>query len=429
MSTKQPSRRRFIKKGAALAGLAAAPAALAVAPRSASGQARVATVPDMNTMEYVLYGQRSRFVNTERVLEDAHHHEVHRPRPDPYRPSAGTPLRDQVGIITPSSLHFATQHHYGIPDINPSEHQLTIHGMVDRPMVFTMDALKRFPAASGIHFLECLGNRPRPTDKTVNDSHGRAACSEWTGVPLSLLLKEAGIKNGAGWIVAEGSDAGQHTKSVPMAKVMDDVLVAYGQNGEPVRPDQGFPMRLLVPGFEGIYNVKWLKTIKVVDQPYITFQEKSRYLGPDRRSRHFINELGPKSVITYPSGEDRLLDPGNYTITGLAWSGGGAVRRVEVSVDGGRSWTDAELRGPALKRAFTRFDLVWRWTGEEAVIQSRCTDELDQVQPSAAEFARFWKQDTVAEIFQGMGSRFGHVNIIQPWKVAANGTVHNALDT
>ena len=160
----------------------------------------------------------------------------------------------------------------------------------------------------------------------------------------------------------------------------------------------------------------------------LLFQERSRYLGPDRRSRHFINELGPKSVITYPSGEDRLLDPGNYTITGLAWSGGGAIRRVEVSVDGGRSWTDAKLRGPALSRAFTRFDLVWRWNGDEAVLQSRCTDELDQVQPSAAEFASFWNQ-TVPEIFQGMGSRFGHVNIIQPWKVAANGTVHNALDT
>ena len=152
-------------------------------------------------------------------------------------------------------------------------------------------------------------------------------------------------------------------------------------------------------------------------------------MGPDRRSRHFVNELGPKSVITYPSGEDRLHEPGNFTITGLAWSGGGAIRRVEVSVDGGQTWTDAKLRGPALNRAFTRFDLVWRWNGEEAVLQSRCTDELDQVQPSAAEFARFWNHDTVAEIFQGGGSRFGHVNIIQRWRVAANGTVHNALDS
>ena len=417
-----------MQKGAALAGLAAAPAALAVAPRAASGQTRTAAVPDMNSMEYVLYGDRSRFVDTERVLENRHHHEVHRPRPVPYRPSAGTPLRDQIGIITPSSLHFATQHHYGIPDINPAEHRLTIHGMLDRPMVFTVDELKRLPAASGIHFLECLGNRPRPSDKTVNDSHGRVACSEWTGVPLALLLKEAGIQDGASWIVAEGADAGGHTKSVPLAKVMDDVLVAYGQNGEPVRPDQGFPLRLLVPGFEGIYNVKWLKTIKVVDEPYVTFQERSRYMGADRRSRHFVQELGPKSVITFPSGEDRLPEPGNYTITGLAWSGGGAIRKVEVSVDGGRSWTEATLRGPALKRAFTRFDLVWRWTGEEAVLQSRCTDELDQVQPSTAEFAQFWKQDTVADVFRGMASRFGHVNIIQPWRVATNGTVHNALE-
>ena len=254
------------------------------------------------------------------------------------------------------------------------------------------------------------------------------ACSEWIGVPLSMLLKEAGVKNGASWIVAEAAEAGHHTKSVPMAKVMDDVLVAYGQNGEPIRPDHGFPLRLLVPGFEGIYNVKWLKTIKVVDQPYKTFQERSRFMGADRRSRHFIYELGPKSVITFPSGEDHLPEHGTYTITGLAWSGGGAVRRVEVSTDGGQTWTDAKLRGPALKRAFARFDLVWKWKGEEAVLQSRCTDELDQVQPSVAEFARFWNE-TESEIFLGGGSRFGHVNIIQPWKVATNGLVQNALET
>ena len=254
------------------------------------------------------------------------------------------------------------------------------------------------------------------------------ACSEWTGVPLSMLLKEAGVKNGASWIVAEAAEAGHHTKSVPMAKIMDDVLVAYGQNGEPIRPDHGFPLRLLVPGFEGIYNVKWLKTIKVVDQPYKTFQERSRFMGADRRSRHFIYELGPKSVITFPSGEDHLPEHGTYTITGLAWSGGGAVRRVEVSTDGGQTWTDAKLRGPALKRAFTRFDLVWKWKGEEAVLQSRCTDELDQVQPSVAEFARFWNE-TESEIFLGGGSRFGHVNIIQPWKVATNGLVQNGLET
>ena len=429
MGAKQSSRRKFLRNSAALAGLAATPAGLAVAPRTASGQTRGAgAVPDMNAMEYVLYGARSRFVTTKRILEGHGHYEDDRPKPNPYRPSVGTPIRDLVGIITPSSLHFATQHHYGIPEINPSEHTLTIHGMVDRPMVFTVDDLKRFPASSGIYFLECLGNRPRPTDKNVNETNGRMACSEWIGVPLSMLLKEAGVKNGARWIVAEAAEAGHHTKSVPMAKVMDDVLVAYGQNGEPIRPDHGFPLRLLVPGFEGIYNVKWLKTIKVVDQPYKTFQERSRFMGADRRSRHFIYELGPKSVITFPSGEDHLPEHGTYTITGLAWSGGGAVRRVEVSTDGGQTWTDAKLRGPALKRAFARFDLVWKWKGEEAVLQSRCTDELDQVQPSVAEFARFWNE-TESEIFRGGGSRFGHVNIIQPWKVATNGLVQNALET
>ena len=203
---------------------------------------------------------------------------------------------------------------------------------------------------------------------------------------------------------------------------------SYGQNGEPVRPDHGFPLRLLVTGFEGIYNVKRLKTIKVVDQHYKTFQERSRSLSADRRQRHFIYELGPKSVITSPSGEDHLPEHGTYTITGLAWSGGGAVRRVEVSTDAGQTWTDAKLRGPALKRAFARFDLVWKWKGEEAVLQSRCTDELDQVQPSVAEFARFWNE-TESEIFRGGGSRFGHFNVIQSWKVATNGLVQNALET
>jgi sulfane dehydrogenase subunit SoxC len=332
-----------------------------------------------------------------------------------------------IGIITPSSLHFTTQHFYGIPDINPKEHKLTLHGLVERPLVFTMDDLKRFPAVSRVHFLECVGNKNVPRDKNVNDTHGRMACSEWTGVPLSVLLKEAGVKNQATWIVAEGLDGGKHTKSVPMAKVMDDVLVAYGQNGEPVRPDHGYPLRLLVPGFEGIYNVKWLRTIKVVDGPYVGFQENSRFVAPDPRSRDFIYELGPKSVITFPSGEDRLAERGFYAISGLAWSGGGTVRRVEVSTDNGRTWKDAQLQEPVLKRAFTRFHLMWKWNGEETVIQSRCIDDLGQIQPSVAEFAKFWNK-SISEIHRTSGSKFGHANFIQPWKVTADGSVQNALE-
>ena len=427
MDSKQPGRRRFIGKGVALAGLAVSPAGMALAPESASAQARASGVPDMNSMEYVLYGARSHFVDTVRILEGPNHHETRGPRPDPYRPSAGTPVKDLIGIITPTSLHFATQHSYGIPDINPKEHRLTLHGLVERPLVFTLDDLKRFPAVSRVHFLECVGNKHTPRDKNVNDTHGRMACSEWTGVPLSVLLKEAGVKNQATWIVAEGLDGGKHTKSVPMAKVMDDVLVAYGQNGEPVRPDHGYPLRLLVPGFEGIYNVKWLRTIKVVDGPYVGFQENSRFTAPDRRARDFIYELGPKSVITFPSGEDRLLERGLYAISGLAWSGGGTVRRVEVSTDGGRTWKDAQLQEPVLKRAFTRFHLMWKWNGEETVLQSRCIDDLGQVQPSVAEYARFWNK-SVSEIHRTTGSKFGHANFIQPWKVTADGTVQNALE-
>ena len=335
MGAKQSSRRKFLRNSAALAGLAATPAGLAVAPRTASGQTRGAgAVPDMNAMEYVLYGARSRFVTTKRILEGHGHYEDDRPKPNPYRPSVGTPIRDLVGIITPSSLHFATQHHYGIPEINPSEHTLTIHGMVDRPMVFTVDDLKRFPASSGINFLECLGNRPRPTDKNVNETNGRMACSEWIGVPLSMLLKEAGVKNGASWIVAEAAEAGHHTKSVPMAKVMDDVLVAYGQNGEPIRPDHGFPLRLLVPGFEGIYNVKWLKTIKVVDQPYKTFQRAVPVHGcrPAIAALHLRAraEVGHHVPIRRrPSAGARHLHDYRFGVVrrGRRPSGGGLYRR------------------------------------------------------------------------------------------------------
>src|SRR5262249_13413418 len=253
-----PSRRRFLKKGIALAGLAAAPAGLALTAPPANGQTVASGTADLNSIDAVLYGHRSRFVTTVRAIEGASHPDRMPTRPNPYRPSARTPLGESMGIITPTSLHFTTQHFYGLPDINPAEHKLMLHGLVDRPLVFTIDELKRFPSVSRIHFLECVGNRPSPNGKTVADTHGRTGCSEWTGVPLSVLFKEAGLKAGAKWIIAEGSDGGKHEKSIPLAKALDDVFVAYGQNGEPIRPDHGFPLRLITPGFEGIYNVKWL---------------------------------------------------------------------------------------------------------------------------------------------------------------------------
>jgi sulfane dehydrogenase subunit SoxC len=299
--------------------------------------------------------------------------------------------------------------------------------MVERPRVFTVDDLKRLPLVSRICFIECIANRPDPYGETVADTHGLVACSEWTGVPLSILLREVGVRNGASWVIAEGAEAGKHTKSVPLVKALDDVLVAYGQNGEAVRPDQGFPIRLIVPGYEGVWSVKWLRRLKVVDQPYATFQEMSRFLSGNPKSQPNSYDLGPKSIVTFPSGKQRLPERGPYIVTGLAWSGGGAIRRVEVSTDGGRTYHDAEIAGPALPKALTRFYFPWRWEGEEALVQSRCTDERGQVQPSETQFRLYWNW-TREELYQNPNIVIsGHGNWIQPWKVNRDGMVMNGL--
>jgi sulfane dehydrogenase subunit SoxC len=425
MDSKPSGRRRFLRNGAALAGMALAPAG-GIASGEALANVGEVNVSDMNAIENVLYGRRSRFVTTTRIIEGSSHSDVPRPRPSPTRPSAKTPLGETMGIITATSLHFTTQHHYGIPDINPAEHKFMVHGLVERPLVFTVDELKRLPSVSRIHFLECVGNRPNPNARTVSDSHGRMGCSEWTGVPLTVLFNEVGLKNGAKWIIAEGSDGGKHEKSIPIAKALDDVLVAYGQNGEPVRPDHGFPLRLIVPGFEGIYNVKWLRRIKVVDREYLTFQEHSRFLSSKPQTQPNSYDLGPSSVITYPSGTHRLPTHGTHIISGLAWSGGGKVRKVEVSTDGGKTYKEAELSGAVLPKAHTRFLLPWRWEGEEAIIQSRCTDEKGQVQPTEAEFAKFFGLAR-AQLYSTISSQLGHANWIMPWRVNRDGNVTNAL--
>jgi sulfane dehydrogenase subunit SoxC len=431
MDPKESGRRKFLKNGAALAGLVLAPTGTLLATPSARGEALLdaadnGSVEDVNSLDGVLYGRRSRFVTTVRKIEGMSHPDTTPPRANPYRPSAGTPVGDLIGIITPTSLHFTTQHNYGIPDINPAEHKLMIHGMVERPLAFTVEDLKRFPFVSRIHFLECVGNRPNPRGRSAVDTHGRMGCSEWTGVPLSVLFSEVGVKNGAKWIIAEGSEDGKHEKSVPLPKALDDVFVAYGQNGEPVRPDHGFPLRLIVPGFEGIYNVKWLRRIKVVDQPYLTFQEHARFIGRNPKTLPDSYDFGPKSVITYPSGTHQLPSRGSYVVTGLAWSGGGAVRKVDVSTDGGKTYKEAEIVGPRLSKAFARFYLPWKWDGEEAVLQSRCVDEKGQVQPTELEFAKFWGF-TREQIYSTIQSQLGHCNWIQAWRVNRDGQVTNGL--
>src|SRR5579872_5320848 len=256
-----------------------------------------------------------------------------------------------------------------------------IHGMVDRPLIFTVEELKRLPSVSRIHFLECIGNRSRPENKTVQETHGLTSCAEWTGVPLSLLLKEVGVQEGASWIVAEGAEEVKGASSIPLAKAMDDCLVCYGMNGEAIRPQQGFPLRLMVPGFEGIYQIKYLRRIKVVDRYYMTYDDYG-HINPDPKAAALTHMIGPKSVITFPYGGQKLPGPGFYEISGFAWSGGGAVRSIEVSTDGGATWQNAEFKTAPTPMAHVRFGLSWRWDGKECTLMSRCTDELGTVQPS-----------------------------------------------
>jgi len=327
-----------------------------------------------------------------------------------------------VGVITPSSLHFVgTTRGSFVPDIDPREHRLMIHGMVDRPLIFTMEDLKRLPSVTRLHFMECAGNRSTPRAKNVQESHGMTSCAEWTGVPLSVLLKEAGVKAGATWFVAEGMEEVKGASSIPLAKGMDDCLVAYGMNGEALRPQNGFPLRLMVPGFEGIFHTKYLRRIKLVDRYYLNYNDYG-HLDQDPKVAALDYQIGPKSVITRPSGGQQLPGRGFYEISGLAWSGGGAIRRVEVSTDGGRRWNNAEIKGTAHRMAHTRFGYQWNWDGNEAELMSRCTDELGQVQPLRAQVARFWNVP-LDPAFRVPGLD----NSIQPWRVARDGSVQNGL--
>src|SRR4051812_28677017 len=378
MDSKKSNRRRFLKGSAALAGLATG------GVRLAKGQTQ--GTPAKKIDELIAYGERSRFVTSVRVPVAERH------SPDEFGLTFHvlTPLQDSFGIITPSSLHYTATHRGAfVPDIDPREHRLMIHGMVDRPLVFTMEELKRMPYVSRIHFIECLGNRAKRTHKTVQETHGLTSCAEWTGVPLSLLLKEAGVQNSASWILAEGAEEVKGASSIPFGKAMDDCLVAYGMNGEPIRPQQGFPLRLIVPGFEGIYQIKYLRRIKVVDRHYMTYDDYG-HINADPRAAALVEQIGPKSVITFPSGGQQLPGPGFYEISGLAWSGAGAVRKVEISTDGGSHWQDSELRSPAHPMAHTRFGMHWKWDGKDCVLMSRCVDELGTVQPTRAEAGAFF---------------------------------------
>ena len=332
-----------------------------------------------------------------------------------------TPLEALEGMITPNPLHFE-RHHSGIPDIDPDQHRLLIHGMVDRALFFDMDALSRYPMVSRIQFIECSGNSylaglpRRPINESCGFLHGLVSCSEWTGVPLSILLDEAGVDPDAHWIMAEGADAAAMNRSVPLVKAMDDALLALYQNGERLRPEQGYPLRLFLPGYEGNMSIKWLRRIKVTAAPSMTREETSKYtdLLPDGRTLIFSYPMDVKSVITSPSPGLELKGPGLYQISGMAWSGLGRIARVEVSADGGATWGEAALCEPVLDKAVTRFRMAWRWNGAETAILSRAVDETGAVQP------------TREAIIAAKGRKFAyHYNGIQAWGIDSEGQVTN----
>jgi sulfane dehydrogenase subunit SoxC len=349
---------------------------------------------------------------------------VRKPRTAPRFPTAastGTPLQQLHGIITPNGLHFE-RHHAGIPAIDPDVHRLLVHGLVDRPLILTMDDMLRLPSVSRFHFLECSGNTPEWRDAKVGwtpqETHGLLSCCEWTGVLLSTLLAEVGIQREAHWMLAEGADAAGMTRSVPIDKAWDDAIIAYAQNGERLRPEQGYPLRLLLPGFEGNMSVKWLRRLKFGDQPFQSREETSKYtdLMPNGKARQFTFVMEAKSVITRPAGGQQLRIPGFHEISGLAWSGRGRIRRVDVSTDGGTTWREAALQEPVLPKCLTRFRLPWTWDGGPALLQSRATDETGYVQPP---------RGTLVDV-RGINSGY-HFNGIQSWRVAPGGGVSNVV--
>jgi sulfane dehydrogenase subunit SoxC len=411
------SRRRFLREGGALVGGAVLAGGLAGGEAAAADGGNLPpNVPEWmkapgDPLGGELYGTPSPFEKN--VVRN-----IPKNLQQYLSAASRTPLQDLDGIITPNGL-FYERHHGGIPTIDPEQHRLMLHGLVDKPLIFTMDDIRRFPSESRIHFIECSGNLSytKPFGRTASDLVGLVSCAEWTGVSLKLVLQEAGLQANAKWLVAEGADAAALTRSIPIDKCLDDAMLVYSQNGERLRPQQGYPLRLLLPGFEGNMNVKWLRRLKAVAEPAYSREETSKYtdLMPDGMAREFTFYMEAKSIITRPSGGQKLQNTGFHEISGIAWSGHGKVKRVDVSVDGGESWQAAALQEPVLTRALTRFRLPWQWDGQPAVIQSRAVDETGYAQP------------TLSELLAVRGENsFYHNNAVQPWRIDAQGQVTNA---
>jgi len=330
-----------------------------------------------------------------------------------------TPLHELKGIITPNGLVFE-RYHGGVPTINPEEHRLIIHGLVERPLIFTMEDLMRFPSVSVIKFLECPANGGmewRGTQmEALQFTHGMLSCCEWTGVPLKVLLEEAGVKPEGKWVLAEGADGAHMSRSIPLEKCLDDALIVYAQNGEMLRPEQGYPVRLMNPGWEGNTSIKWLRRLEVGDKPWYHREETSKYtdLMADGTARKFTFVQECNSVITSPCPENPIKGSGMIEIEGIAWSGRGKIKQVDISFDGGVSWTPANLKGLVLDKALTRFSLVTKWDGQPWLLQARAIDETGYVQPTLQQLRDVRGTESIY-----------HKNSIHTWQVSNTGEVKN----
>lgn len=418
---KSGDRREFLKKGLLATGSMMAGGALAgLSPKALAGGEK-ASPPAVPTWTRTMgpgvvarpYGQPSQYESG--VIR----RNVPWLTADDVSSVSFSPLQDLKGIITPNGLVFE-RYHAGRATVDPEQHRLMVHGLVDRPLIFTMEDLMRFPSVSRVQFMECAANGGMEWRgaqlNSLQYTHGMLSCCEWTGVPLSAILEEAGVQGDAAWVLAEGADGSAMTRSIPLDKARDDVLVVFGQNGEALRPEQGYPLRLIVPGWEANVNIKWLRRLEIGSEPWYTREETSKYtdLMPSGKARAFTWVMPVKSVITFPCPEKPLVKPGRYEIEGLAWSGRGKVKRVDVSVDGGKSWQPAKLKGLVLSKALTRFAFDWHWNGQPALLQSRVVDETGDVQPTLA---------ALREV-RGTNSIY-HNNSIQTWQVKADGSVNN----
>lgn len=405
-------RRRFLKASAGVAGATIAGAAFAET---------LADVPPRGLGDSLsAHSERSKYVDINRLPEGP-------PGVRNVDPSAAinakAPLDKLVGMLTPADVHYERSH-AGVPQIDPAKHRLLIHGMARKSLVLSLDDLKTMPFVSRMAFIECTGNgwenwKSADENLTVQNTHGLVSTNEWTGVPLKFLVDLVGVDPSATWMLAEGGDGSGVARSIPLTdEILNEGLIAYGQNGEPVRPAHGFPFRLVLPGYEGNLNIKWLRRLKFGDQPWMTRWETARYtqLLANGKARQFQLRMETNSVITSPSGTMQIR-PGHNLVSGLAWSGHGAITKVEVSADGGRHWKTAQLTGPILPRAQTRFQMEWEWNGEPAKLVSRSTDDKGNIQPDRESFIAL----------MGHNALF-HYNAQQTWGIDGTGKVRNVLD-